>query len=258
MFPVWKGVFRRQKASKLESDMPCRPEEIPVHVAVIMDGNGRWARRRALPRAAGHHAGMLAMREVIRAADDWGIKVLTLYSFSTENWKRPRQEIDYLWQLVDEFFKLDIQELVERNVHIRILGDPSQLPLATQQTIARALEQTKANSGLTVQFALNYGSRWEIVKAVQQIATRIEELEISVSDIDEQMVSDALATAGLPDPDLLIRTAGDQRISNFLLWQIAYAEFVFVDVMWPEFTRQHFYSAIQAFVARERRFGGLK
>ncbi len=258
MFPVWKGVFRRKRVGRIEADRPCRSEEIPSHVALIMDGNGRWARKRALPRAAGHHAGMLAMRDVIRAADDWGIKVLTLYSFSTENWKRPHHEINYLWQLVDEFFQLDIGELVARNVHIRILGEPSQLPQATQVTIARALESTKTCSGLVVQFALNYGSRWEIVKAVQHIASRIQKNEIAVAEIDEDMVSNAMDTAGLPDPDLLIRTAGDQRISNFLLWQIAYSEFVFVDVMWPEFTRKHFYSAIQAFVARERRFGGLK
>lgn len=258
MFPEWKGVFRRRTAQRVENDRPCRTEEIPVHVAVIMDGNGRWARRHALPRAAGHHAGMLAMRDAIRAADDWGIQVLTLYSFSTENWKRPRQEIDYLWRLVDEFFQLDIDELVERNVRIKIIGDPSQLPQVTQNTIARALHRTKDNTGLTVQFALNYGSRWEIVKAVQEIAYQIEKREIAVTDIDEKMLSDYLSTSGLPDPDLLIRTAGDQRISNFLLWQIAYAEFVFVNEMWPDFTRKHFYSAIQAYVARERRFGGLK
>ncbi len=254
---VWTTLFRKFRGRR-SYDESFLAEHIPAHIAIIMDGNGRWARRRGLPRAAGHHAGMLAMREVIRAADDWGVQVLTLYSFSTENWKRPRQEIDYLWQLVDEFFQLDIEELVERNVCIKIIGDEEQLPEVTQATIQKARNQTIANTGLVVQFALNYGSRSEIVKAVQTVARRVERNELRASDITEGAIAAALETADVPDPDLLIRTAGDQRVSNFLLWQIAYTEFVFVDETWPEFTRTHFEESIKTYLTRERRFGGLK
>ena len=233
-------------------------EQGPHHIAIIMDGNGRWAKARGLPRLAGHHSGMLAMREVVRASDDLGLKYLTLYSFSTENWKRPRQEVEYLWRLVDEFFALDIEELVERNVRITILGDTSELPLVTQATVNRALQTTAANTGLNLQFALNYGSRKEIIDAVQSIAKLVTDGKVAVEEIDEAVFSNALATRGIPDPDLLIRTSGDQRISNFLLWQIAYTELYFVNEMWPEFERRHLEAAIQAYHSRERRFGGLK
>ncbi len=254
---VWTTLFRKLRG-KRSYDQPLLAEHIPAHIAIIMDGNGRWARRRGLPRSAGHHAGMLAMREVIRAADDWGVKVLTLYSFSTENWIRPRQEIDYLWHLVDEFFQLDIEELAERNVHIKIIGDAGKLPAATRATIEKARIRTMDNTGLVVQFALNYGSRSEIVKAVQTVAGEVEKHELRACDITEDAIAAALETAGLPDPDLLIRTAGDQRISNFLLWQIAYTEFVFVDETWPNFSRTHFEESIRMYLTRERRFGGLK
>lgn len=254
---VWTTLFRRLRGRR-SYDRPFLAERVPAHIAIIMDGNGRWARRRGLPRAAGHHAGMLAMREIIRAADDWGVKVLTLYSFSTENWKRPPQEIDYLWQLVDEFFQLDIAELVERNVCIKIIGDEGKLPDATQGTIRKARDQTTGNTGLLVQFALNYGSRNEIVKAVQAVAERVEKRELRACDITEEAIAAALDTADVADPDLLIRTAGDQRVSNFLLWQIAYTEFVFIEETWPNFTRAHFEESIRTYLTRERRFGGLK
>lgn len=231
---------------------------VPTHIAIIMDGNGRWAKARGLPRIAGHHAGMHAMREVVRASVDFGIKYLTLYSFSTENWKRPRQEIDYLWRLVDEFFALDINELVAKNVHISILGDITELPTATQATVNRALSLTQANTGLHLQFALNYGSRKEILTAVQSLAQLVQRGELLPEEISEESFRKALATSKIPDPDFLIRTSGDLRISNFLLWQIAYTELYFVQEMWPDFKREHFEEAIEVFRSRERRFGGLK
>lgn len=251
------AIFRRRKHER-GSKEELTPEVLPRHVAVIMDGNGRWARARGLPRPAGHHAGMGAMREVIRCSDDLGIEALTLYAFSTENWKRPRQEIQYLWHLVGEFFRTDMEELVERNVQVRFIGDTSKLPLQTQNFVREAVRLTQANTGMVVQFALNYGSRAEIVSAVRTIADKVSAGELSPGEIDETILSGALATKGLPDPDLLIRTAGDVRISNFLLWQIAYAELYFTHLVWPEFTRAEFMRALHEYARRERRFGGLK
>ncbi len=250
--------LKHEKSVKSDLHERLIGENVPEHVAIIMDGNGRWAKARSLPRLAGHHSGMLAMREVVRASDDLGIGYLTLYSFSTENWKRPLREIEYLWRLVDEFFALDIEELVQRNVRISILGDTTELPAATQTTVNRALAMTVNNTGLKLQFALNYGSRREIVTAVKKIAQMTVSGELTVDHIDEAVFTNALATAGIPDPDLLIRTSGDQRISNFLLWQIAYTELYFVQEMWPEFKRRHLEEAILAYNSRERRFGGLK
>ncbi len=252
------GIRRKRRDSATTDNQHQIIQHVPDHIAIIMDGNGRWAKARGLPRIAGHHSGMLAMREVVRACDDLGVKYLTLYSFSTENWKRPRQEIEYLWRLVDEFFALDIEELVERNVRITILGDTTELPAPTQATVNRALQLTASNSGLRLQFALNYGSRREIVEAVQAISEMTVLGNIKPEEINEKTFSDALATKGIPDPDLLIRTSGDQRISNFLLWQIAYTELYFVEEMWPEFKRRHLEDAIRAYNARERRYGGLK
>ena len=256
MAPNWKSMFK-SKARSVRLQIP-EGMPVPQHVAVIMDGNGRWATVRGLPRMAGHHAGMVAMRDVIRAADDVGVKFLTMYAFSTENWKRPRQEIQYLWQLLEEFFLRDIKELIERNVVIRFIGDTTHLPLASQKTIERAKEMTCSNTGMVVQFALNYGSRLEIVEAIKAIAKRVESGELSPDDIDDSVLSSHLSTAGIPDPDLLIRTSGDQRISNFLLWQIAYAELYFCDKLWPEFHREDFLAALESYGRRERRFGGLK
>ncbi len=252
------GRIRKREDSANKDNRNLINQQVPDHIAIIMDGNGRWAKARGLPRIAGHHSGMLAMRDVVRACDDLGIKYLTLYSFSTENWKRPRQEIEYLWRLVDEFFALDILELVERNVRITILGDTTELPNATQATVNRALQMTASNTGLRLQFALNYGSRKEILEGVQSIARMVAEGSLRLEEINEEVFSHSLATKGIPDPDLLIRTSGDQRISNFLLWQIAYTELYFVEEMWPEFKRRHLEDAIHAYNARERRFGGLK
>lgn len=255
---LW-GMFRRRRRSGVPVDLESLDRsQLPRHVAVIMDGNGRWARARGMPRAAGHHAGMGTMRGIIRAADDLGIGALTLYAFSTENWKRPRQEIQYLWQLVGEFFRSDMNELVERNVRVWFLGDTTVLPAHTQAFVKEAKRLTEHNTGMIVQFALNYGSRSEIVDATRAIARRVQSGELRPEDIDEKQFSDALATCGVPDPDLLIRTAGDVRISNFLLWQIAYAELYFTPLAWPDFNRDEFLRALVTYTQRERRFGAIK
>lgn len=258
MGSFWKTLSRPFRGQPVQSEVPLSADRMPAHIAIIMDGNGRWAKRRLLPRAAGHHAGMVAMRETIRACDDLGIRVLTLYAFSTENWTRPVTEVQYLWHLVGEFFRSDMDELVERNVRITFIGDTTALPDETQLFVRRAIELTAGNSGLVVQFALNYGGRWEIVRAVRKIAQSVKDDSLDVQEIDETVVSAALETSGLPDPDLLIRTSGDQRISNFLLWQVAYAELYFVPHMWPAFRREDLMAAIREYANRDRRFGGLK
>lgn len=256
MMPDFMARFRRTVTTR-EWVQEFAGKRVPVHLAIIMDGNGRWARARGLPRAAGHHAGMVAMRETIRAADDCGIKVLTLYAFSTENWKRPRQEIRYLWHLVGEFFRADMDELVMRNTRVLFIGDTSRLPASTQAFVREASARTVGNDGMMIQFALNYGSRSELVRAVQAIARRVETGDMRAEEIDECVLEAALDTGGVPDPDLLIRTAGDQRVSNFLLWQIAYTELYFSQAMWPDFRAEHLREALREFVRRERRFGGL-
>ncbi|MCL6515609.1 isoprenyl transferase [Alicyclobacillus sp.] len=231
---------------------------LPAHVAIIMDGNGRWANRRGLPRVAGHRAGMSKVREVIRACDELGIRCLTLYAFSTENWKRPPQEVEYLMRLPEEFFRTEIDELVERGVRVRFIGDTSQLPPYTQETVQRTLEKTRDNHGMIVNFALNYGGRADIVGAVKAYAREVASGLASWDELDEARLDAHLSTAGLPDPDLVIRTSGEIRLSNFLIWQAAYAELWFTDVLWPDFTREHLEQALRDYQRRKRRFGGIK
>ncbi|WP_339170303.1 isoprenyl transferase [Anoxybacillus sp. FSL W8-1294] len=230
---------------------------IPAHVAIIMDGNGRWAKKRALPRMAGHYEGMQTVRKITRFANELGVKVLTLYAFSTENWKRPKTEVDYLMQLPEQFLNTFLPELIEENVQVRVMGHKDELPLHTLRAVEKAIEETKQNAGLILNFALNYGSRAEIVHAVQKLVTDIQSGTIEVNDVDEQLFHSYLMTNGLPDPDLLIRTSGEIRLSNFMLWQLAYTEFWFTDVLWPDFTEQHFLQAVHAFQQRSRRFGGV-
>ncbi|MDP9728875.1 isoprenyl transferase [Alicyclobacillus tolerans] len=229
----------------------------PKHVGIIMDGNGRWARRRGLPRIAGHHAGMQAMKETIRACDDLGIEYLTLYAFSTENWKRPQREVEFLMKLPRQFFITEIDELMERNVRIRVIGDTEQLPADTRETVLQSLERTKQNTGMNVNFALNYGGRMDIVFAVRKLAEAVAEGRIAPQDIDESALAAQLSTAHQPDPDFIIRTSGEIRLSNFLVWQSAYAELWFTDVLWPDFNRQHLLRALQEFSGRQRRFGDI-
>ncbi len=230
---------------------------LPRHIAIIMDGNGRWAQKRHLPRVMGHRAGMATLKEVVRACSDEGIKVLTVYAFSTENWKRPLDEVDYLMNLLVEYMAKEIEELHQNNVQIRLSGSMEGLPEKCRKAIREALEKTKNNTGLIFNLGMNYGGRAEILSAVQQIAAEVKKGTLTVEDITEDTISGHLYTAGLPDPDLLIRTAGDIRISNFLLWQMAYTEMAFVDVAWPEFTKKHLEQIVQGFVRRDRRYGGL-
>lgn len=232
--------------------------QIPAHVAIIMDGNGRWAKQRNLPRIAGHHEGMKTVRKITRIANDLGIEVLTLYAFSTENWKRPKFEIDFLMKLPGEFLSTYLPELVEKNVKVEMIGNVDMLPEHTKKAIQKAIEATKDNNGMTLNFAMNYGSRLELVEAMKKISTLIEEGMIHTSDIDESLISSHLMTAHLPEPDLLIRTSGEVRLSNFMLWQLAYAEFSFTSVLWPDFDELCMITAIEEFQLRNRRFGSVE
>lgn len=252
MNPRW-GMRKGQPVSSLHVN----PGNLPRHVAIIMDGNGRWAHRRGLPRVAGHRAGMKAVKEVTRAADEIGIQVLTLYAFSTENWKRPPEEVDYLMRLPQEFLDRELQELDEHGVRVRLIGETDGLPPHTLRAVEAAMGRTRNNRGLILNFALNYGARAELVNAVRSIARRVQDGELGPEDVDEATISAALQTRDLPDPDLLIRTSGELRISNFLLWQIAYSELWFTDVLWPDFTREHLFEAVRAYQSRKRRFGGV-
>jgi len=226
---------------------------LPMHVAVIMDGNGRWAKKRGLPRAAGHRAGVERVRTIIRMSSDIGIKYLTLFAFSTENWKRPDQEVNTLMGLLLEYLKKELAELNEKNVRILTLGDLSRLPREVAEEIERAKRTTKDNTGLTVNMAVNYGGRQEITGAVIKAVAEGRKPE----EITEEYISSLLFTAGQPDPDLMIRTSGESRISNFLLYQLAYAELYFSDTLWPDFDEIEYKKALDAFASRNRRFGGI-
>lgn len=230
---------------------------VPEHVAIIMDGNGRWAKKRALPRVAGHHEGMKVVRKITKLSNMLGIKALTLYAFSTENWKRPKNEVDYLMKLPEEFLGSFLPELIEENVQVRMIGYKDQLPIHTLNAIEKAIDDTKNNDGLVLNFALNYGSRAEIIDATVQVLNDYKSGILNESDINEELFSSYLMTSNLKDPDLLIRTSGEIRLSNFMLWQLAYSEFWFTDVLWPDFGEQHLLEAVEAFQNRQRRFGGV-
>ena len=230
---------------------------LPRHIAVIMDGNGRWARRRRLPRIAGHRAGAQAVRETVEASSKLGVGALTLYAFSTENWKRPRTEVDYLMTLLREYLRKELAEIHRNNIRLQILGRYEQLPLEVREDLEDALRQTASNTGMILNVALNYSARAELVDAFQAMLRKLRSGELSEDAVTEQTIADHLYTRGLADPDLLIRTSGEMRVSNFLLWQIAYAEIWVTDTCWPDFTRRHLYQAILDFQKRERRYGGL-
>jgi undecaprenyl diphosphate synthase len=230
---------------------------LPQHVAIIMDGNGRWAQKRFLPRIAGHRVGLKSVHEVVEAASDIGIKVLTLYAFSTENWRRPRKEINALMGLLVKFLRKELNEMHEKNVRFRTIGRVSALPELVCRELEHAIQTTKVNSGIIVNVALNYSGRTEMVDAVRGIIEEIKDGKINPEDIDEQLISQHLYTNQVPDPDLLIRTSGELRISNFLLWQLAYAEIVVTDTFWPDFRRPEFFQAIIDYQKRERRFGAV-
>lgn len=233
-------------------------EQLPSHIAIIMDGNGRWANKRALPRIAGHHEGMKTVKKITRFANEVGIKVLTLYAFSTENWKRPKMEVEFLMRLPEEFLGTYLPELIEQNVQVQMMGNMESLPEHTKRAIQKAMDKTAMNDGLILNFALNYGSRDEIVQAVSQIARDVQAGYVAVEEISEQLLSNHLMTKHLSDPDLLIRTSGEVRLSNFMLWQLAYTEFWFTDTLWPDFDEACLMDAIENYQKRNRRYGGLK
>jgi undecaprenyl diphosphate synthase len=231
------------------------PKNIPQHVAIIMDGNGRWARKIGLPKIAGHRAGSKAAQEAVEAAGELGIKVLTLYTFSTENWKRPKHEISALFKLLGDYLEKQSDKLVKNNIKFSVIGDTEALPGLIKDKLQRTIDVTKNNTGLVLNLALNYGARLEIVRAVQNIAKDACEGVIRIDDIDERVFSSYLYTKDLPDPDLLIRTSGECRLSNFLLWQISYAELYITTKLWPDFKKSDLKKAIREYQNRERRFG---
>lgn len=230
-------------------------EKIPVHVAIIMDGNGRWAKKRGFDRSSGHVAGVESVRKVITAASEVGVRYLTLYAFSTENWNRPQAEVDALIHLIAVSLEKETPGMVANNVRLNVIGDMARLPRESIESLERSLAVTASSTGLQVNLALSYSSRWEIVEATRRIAADVAAGRISPDAIDEPLFSSCLTTAGIPDPDLLIRTGGDSRVSNFLLWQIAYSELYFTPIYWPDFTGDHFLQAIADYQHRERRFG---
>jgi undecaprenyl diphosphate synthase len=229
--------------------------ELPNHVAVIMDGNGRWATQRGLPRVAGHRAGVKSVRAIVEAAGELGIEVLTLYTFSKENWQRPVNEVSTLMKLLASTLRKEINELHQKNVQIRTIGDLDDLPQFAYEQVVEGIEKTRHNTGLILNLALSYGGRSEIMKAVREIAEKVRDGELYLGDVDEEIFSDFLYSKNLPDPDLLIRTSGEQRISNFLLWQLAYAEIYLTPTLWPDFGKKEFYDALVWYMKRERRFG---
>jgi len=230
---------------------------LPTHVAIIMDGNGRWARKRLLNRINGHEKGSRTVRAIVRACREIGIAYLTLYAFSTENWRRPEKEINALMGLLDEFLQSERKEMMENNIRLQVIGQVERLPAGVQKSLQQTLELTRGNTAMTLILALSYGGRSEIVRMVRTVADKVRQGLIELDSIDEQLVAGHLDTADIPDPDLLIRTSGEMRISNFLLWQVAYSELFVTPTLWPDFTREEFVQILKAYQARERRFGGV-
>ena len=232
-------------------------ERIPQHVAIIMDGNGRWAKSKGLDRIFGHREGVDSVDKVMEAASDLGVKYITLYAFSTENWNRPEQEVNALMEILSQALKKYIEKISKNNVRLMVVGDKSRLSQLTFSNLSEAEKMTEMNTGLTMILAISYSSRWEIVGAAKRIASEVKAGSLNVDQIDENVFSDHLATAGIPDPDLLIRTSGELRISNFLMWQLSYSELYFTPVSWPEFKKEQFFEAIIDYQKRERRFGKI-
>ena len=242
--------------SEPEKQLP--PDRMPAHVAIIMDGNGRWAQNKGLPRSAGHAAGTEALRDIIRASDDWGIKALSLYAFSTENWARSKEEVSALMGLLLKYFNSEIDELDQKNVRILILGDINGLPEEQREAVQKAMDRTKDNTGLMLNIALNYGGRAELTRAAKALAEKVAKGEMKAEEIDEAALEKELYTAGIMDVDLLIRTSGEKRTSNFLPWQTAYAEMIFDPILWPDYDRAHYLKNLREYASRDRRFGGVK
>jgi undecaprenyl diphosphate synthase len=246
-------LFGKNKGkNKIELDT----DNIPEHIAIIMDGNGRWAKKRGLPRSIGHREGANNLKKIVRACDEIGVKYLTVYAFSTENWTRPKDEVDFLMSLLLEFLKNADKEIAGENIRIKVIGEEKGLSSDIKNEIRSLTERTKSNDGLILTIALNYGGRCEIVEMTRKIAGDVKKGKISVDSIDEKMVSSYLYTSGMPDPDLIIRPSGEFRLSNFLLWQSSYSEIWCPDILWPDFSRQDLNVAIAEYQKRNRRFGG--
>ena len=253
----WKKQSKKEEATEIIS---LDSNNIPKHIAIIMDGNGRWAKKRNLPRIAGHKEGMSTVKRIAIAADELGVKAMTLYAFSTENWKRPTEEVSFLMKLPGDFFGTFMPELQERNMKIQLIGFIDELPDATKNIVLKAVEDTKNNTGMVLTFALNYGSRAEIIEATKAISTLVKQGELEIENIDEAIFESHLQTqflGELQNPDLMIRTSGEVRLSNFLLWQLAYSEYYFTDIFWPDFSEKDLHKAIQTYQNRHRRYGGL-
>lgn len=256
---MFKFLIKDSDAVEREIDLD--ENKIPNHIAIIMDGNGRWAQKRHLPRVAGHKQGMENVKQITKVASKLGVKALTLYAFSTENWKRPENEVSFLMDLPIKFFDRFVPELIENNVRVNVMGYIDALPEKTRKAVNDAISQTADCTGMILNFALNYGGRAEIVTAVSKISESVKNGIIDVDDIDESLISEAMMTQSLKpynDPELVIRTSGEERISNFLLWQIAYSEFIFTDTLWPDYSEENLLNDISVFQNRNRRFGGLK
>lgn len=249
--------FKGEKTTDNE-EISLDMENIPKHIAIIMDGNGRWAKKRNLPRRMGHKAGVETIRRVLKEADKLGVKYMTLYAFSTENWKRPKEEVNALMKLLIQYLRQEINELHKNGVKINVLGDITKLPKECQEEIEKSVDKTKNNKGITMNIALNYGGRDEILRAVKSISEEVLKGNINVEDINDEVMENYLYTKGVPDPDIIIRPSGEQRLSNFLLWQCAYSEFWYSDICWPDFKEEDLHRAIYDFQRRDRRFGGVK
>ncbi|GAA0298535.1 undecaprenyl diphosphate synthase [Gracilibacillus halotolerans] len=252
---LMKLPFRKKNSDFQENDNVIH--NIPKHIGIIMDGNGRWAKKKGLPRVAGHKEGMDNVKRIVRVANSYRVEILTLYAFSTENWKRPSAEVEYLMRLPTDFFHNYLPELIEENVQVRTIGNIEKLPKHTQKSIQSAKDATKNNNGLILNIAINYGGRNEIIEAVKTISEDVLQQKISVEDINESLFGDYLSTSSLVDPDLLIRTSGELRLSNYLLWQSAYSELWFTDTLWPDFSAEEFKEALLDYQQRKRRFGGI-
>lgn len=245
----------KSSASLSDASLAAGHQPLPTHVAVIMDGNGRWAKARGLPRSAGHKKGADALRRMLDACKDAGVRYLTIYAFSSENWKRPEEEIGDLMQLLKHYLEKELPYLQKNNVCLRFIGDFSRLDSDMQMRVQQAMQETAANTSFHLTVALSYGSRQELVRAARKIAIDVKSGRLNPEDITEDTLAAALDTTALPEPDLLIRTGGEQRLSNFLLWQSAYTELYFTDLLWPDFDAQHFKEALNEYASRERRYG---
>jgi undecaprenyl diphosphate synthase len=231
------------------------PQKLPKHIAVIMDGNGRWGKQRGLPRIMGHQKGVDTIRNILTYCQDWGISALTVYAFSTENWRRPPTEVEFLMTLFEKVLCREIKIWAQKGIQIRFVGDLTSLPYSLQEEIQKSVVQTEQNTGIQFTVATNYGGRQELVQACQAIATKVAAGEMKPSEINETIINDHLYTHGIPDPDLLIRTSGEMRLSNFLLWQMAYSEIYVTPTLWPDFDKAEFHQALLAYQKRDRRFG---